>query len=144
MTAIEMALVGQRLTASGEGYATTGRITRVGGLSEVNQDLRPRLLTRQLEACRWQWNTLLAERKQAWEEQRETVDYYEQETSASSPNRRPHCVLVTLQDRCRTGAGQEPLTDQAPSIRAGETQRRGLAYPGHTWGTEDAGMEHSS
>jgi len=42
MTAVEMALVGQRLTASGEGYATTGRITRVGGLSEVN--LEPFLL----------------------------------------------------------------------------------------------------
>jgi len=27
-----------------------------------------RLLTRQLEECRWLWNTLLAERKQAWEE----------------------------------------------------------------------------
>jgi putative transposase len=27
-----------------------------------------RLLERQLEECRWLWNTLLAERKQAWEE----------------------------------------------------------------------------
>ena len=38
-----------------------------------------RLLTRQLEECRWLWNTLLAERKRAWEERHETVDYYEQE-----------------------------------------------------------------
>jgi len=37
-----------------------------------------RLLERQLEECRWLWNTLLAERKQAWEERHETVDYYEQ------------------------------------------------------------------
>jgi putative transposase len=34
-----------------------------------------RLLARQLEECRWLWNTLLAERKQAWEERRETLDY---------------------------------------------------------------------
>jgi putative transposase len=31
-----------------------------------------------VEECRWLWNTLLAERKQAWEERKETVDYYEQ------------------------------------------------------------------
>lgn len=37
-----------------------------------------RLLDRQLEECRWLWNTLLAERKQAWEERREAVDYYMQ------------------------------------------------------------------
>src|SRR5215470_14375797 len=37
-----------------------------------------RLLTRQLEECRWLWNTLLAERKQAWEERQEKVDYYDQ------------------------------------------------------------------
>src|SRR5258708_29317545 len=37
-----------------------------------------RLLTRQLEECRWLWNTLLAERKQAWEARQETVDYYAQ------------------------------------------------------------------
>jgi Ca2+-transporting ATPase len=42
MTAVEMALVGQRLTVSGEGYATTGQITHVGGLPEV--DLEPYLL----------------------------------------------------------------------------------------------------
>ena len=33
-----------------------------------------RLLTRPVEECRWPWNTLLAERKTAWEEQRERVD----------------------------------------------------------------------
>jgi len=37
-----------------------------------------RLLSEQLEEVRWLWNTLLAERKQAWEERREAVDYYEQ------------------------------------------------------------------
>jgi putative transposase len=37
-----------------------------------------RLLARQLEECRWLWNTLLAERKQAWEARRETIDYYAQ------------------------------------------------------------------
>ncbi|MBV9602269.1 MAG: cation-transporting P-type ATPase [Chloroflexi bacterium] len=42
MTAVEMALVGQRLTVSGEGYSTTGQITRVGGLAEV--DLEPYLM----------------------------------------------------------------------------------------------------
>jgi putative transposase len=35
-------------------------------------------LSEQLEEVRWLWNTLLAERKQAWEERQETVDYYEQ------------------------------------------------------------------
>ena len=42
MTAVEMSLVGQRLTISGEGYSTTGQITHVGGLAEV--DLDPYLL----------------------------------------------------------------------------------------------------
>jgi putative transposase len=37
------------------------------------------LLTRQLEECRWLWNTLLAERKTAWEERHESVEYYEQQ-----------------------------------------------------------------
>ncbi len=37
-----------------------------------------RLPARQLEECRWLWNTQLAERKQAWEERQETVDYYAQ------------------------------------------------------------------
>lgn len=37
-----------------------------------------RLLNAQLEECRWLWNTLLAERKTAWEERQETVDYYDQ------------------------------------------------------------------
>jgi putative transposase len=37
-----------------------------------------RLLSEQLEELRWLWNALLAERKQAWEERREAVDYFEQ------------------------------------------------------------------
>jgi putative transposase len=40
-----------------------------------------RFLERQLEECRWLWNTLLAERKQAWEEQQEILDYYEQKAA---------------------------------------------------------------
>jgi Ca2+-transporting ATPase len=42
MTAVEMAIIGQRVTVSGEGYSTTGQITRVGGLADV--DLEPYLL----------------------------------------------------------------------------------------------------
>jgi putative transposase len=37
-----------------------------------------RLLSRQLEECRWLWNTLLAECKTAREARQETVDYYTQ------------------------------------------------------------------
>jgi putative transposase len=37
-----------------------------------------RILSQQLEELRWLWNTLLAERKAAWEERQETVDYYDQ------------------------------------------------------------------
>ncbi len=37
-----------------------------------------RLLSEQLEELRWLWNMLLAERKQAWEERQDAVDYYEQ------------------------------------------------------------------
>jgi putative transposase len=37
-----------------------------------------RLLSEQLEECRWLWNTLLAERKTAWEERQEALDYYQQ------------------------------------------------------------------
>jgi putative transposase len=36
------------------------------------------LLNEQLDELRWLWNTLLAERKQAWEERQETIDYFEQ------------------------------------------------------------------
>lgn len=43
-----------------------------------------RLLERQLEECRWLWNTLLAERKRTWEERHETVDYYEQKAELPS------------------------------------------------------------
>jgi putative transposase len=37
-----------------------------------------RLLESQLEECRWLWNTLLAERKQAWDERHEAMSYFEQ------------------------------------------------------------------
>src|SRR5947209_4033233 len=36
MTAVEMAIIGQRLTVTGEGYSTVGQITRVAGLPEVD------------------------------------------------------------------------------------------------------------
>jgi Ca2+-transporting ATPase len=42
MTAVEMAGIGCHVTVTGEGYSTTGQITRVGGLPEV--DLEPYLL----------------------------------------------------------------------------------------------------
>jgi Ca2+-transporting ATPase len=42
MTAVEMAGLGCHVTITGEGYSTTGQITRVGGLPEV--DLEPYLL----------------------------------------------------------------------------------------------------
>ena len=40
-----------------------------------------RLLSEQLEELRWLRNTLLAERKQAWEERQETVGYYDQKAA---------------------------------------------------------------
>jgi Ca2+-transporting ATPase len=38
MTAVEMATLGYRVTVSGEGYSTTGQITRIGGVPELNLD----------------------------------------------------------------------------------------------------------
>jgi putative transposase len=43
-----------------------------------------RLLSEQLEELRWLWNTLLAERRQAWEERQEVLDYYEQKAEPPS------------------------------------------------------------
>jgi putative transposase len=43
-----------------------------------------RLLSEQLEELRWLWNTLLAQRKQAWEEQQGTIDYYDQKAELPS------------------------------------------------------------
>jgi putative transposase len=40
-----------------------------------------RLLLRQLEECRWLWNTLLTERKRAWEERQEEVNYYDRQNA---------------------------------------------------------------
>jgi putative transposase len=42
------------------------------------------LLSEQLEELRWLWNTLLAQRKQAWEERQETIDYYDQKAELPS------------------------------------------------------------
>ena len=51
MTAVEMAMVGQRFTITGEGYSTTGQITRVAGLPDVELD--PYLMPMALAATRW-------------------------------------------------------------------------------------------
>src|SRR6478672_1986177 len=40
-----------------------------------------RLLDAQLEECRWLYNHLLAERRDAWEQRQETLRYYDQATS---------------------------------------------------------------
>ncbi len=42
MTAVEMAIIGQRFTISGSGYSTEGQITRIGGMPPTN--LEPFLL----------------------------------------------------------------------------------------------------
>src|SRR4029077_8121954 len=46
MTAVEMAMIGQRLTGSGGGDSTVGQITRVAGLAEgdLEQDPTPMAL----------------------------------------------------------------------------------------------------
>ena len=43
-----------------------------------------RLLSQQLEELRWLWTTLLAERKQAWEERHEAISYYDQQNALPS------------------------------------------------------------
>jgi putative transposase len=43
-----------------------------------------RLLSEQVEEVRWLWNTLLAQRKQAWGEQQETIDSYDQQAALPS------------------------------------------------------------
>src|SRR5262245_8934234 len=62
-----------------------------------------RLLARQLEECRWLWNTLLAERTTAWEERHEMVDYCNRkaELSGLKAGERPALTEVhsqTVQD----------------------------------------------
>jgi putative transposase len=54
-----------------------------------------RLLTEQLEELRWLWNTLLAERKAAWEERQEALSYYDQQNA-----------LPALKDSLRPGLKQ--------------------------------------
>ena len=60
-----------------------------------------RLLSEQLEELRWLWNTLLAERKIAWEERQEAVSYYDQQnalptmkTSLRPPLAQVHSLVV--------------------------------------------------
>src|SRR5215467_13488375 len=40
-----------------------------------------RLLEQQFEECRWLYNHLLAERRDAWEQRQESLRYYDQATS---------------------------------------------------------------
>ncbi len=54
-----------------------------------------RLLSEQLEELRWLWNMLLAERKQAWEDRREIISYYDQQNA-----------LPALKERVRPGLKQ--------------------------------------
>src|SRR6478735_7924326 len=54
-----------------------------------------RLLSEQLEELRWLWNTLLAERKQAWGEREEALSYYDQQNA-----------LPALKDSLRPGLKQ--------------------------------------
>ncbi|HEU4783346.1 MAG TPA: transposase [Ktedonobacterales bacterium] len=55
-----------------------------------------RLLSRQLEECRWLWNTLLAERKQAWEERRVVVGYYAQKAELPALKARERPALAEV------------------------------------------------
>jgi putative transposase len=69
-----------------------------------------RRLARQLEACRWRWNSLLAERKQAWEEEQERIDYAQQqdELPRLKATVRPgvqHVHSQVVQVSGRTGCG---------------------------------------
>ena len=81
-----------------------------------------RLLTRQLEECRWLWNTLLAERKQAWEDRQEPVDYYAQKagTAAAEGERAPLPQRGALPGLAGCGAAaQEGLRRLLPSAESG-------------------------
>src|SRR5690242_10978915 len=40
-----------------------------------------RLLARHLEECRWLWNHLLAERRDAWEQRQESLKLYDQQAT---------------------------------------------------------------
>ncbi len=100
------------------------------------------VLNEQLDECRWVWNTLLAERKTAWEERQETVSYYDQkaELPIRKATERPGLKLVhsqVLQDVVlrlkkamdaffrRVNAGEKP---GYPRFR-GEGRYDSLTYP---------------
>ena len=67
-----------------------------------------RLLTRQLEECRWLWNTLLAERKQAWNDRREMVDYYEQKAELPSLKARERPTLQEVHSQVLQNRARKP------------------------------------
>ncbi|MGH7486476.1 MAG: RNA-guided endonuclease InsQ/TnpB family protein, partial [bacterium] len=83
-----------------------------------------RLLAEQLEELRWLWNTLLAERKTAWEERQEAVSYYDQQnalptmkTSLRPPLAQVHSLVV--QDVVRRL--QKAMDAFFRRLKAGET-----------------------
>ncbi len=74
-----------------------------------------RLLTEQLEEVRWLWNTLLAERKSAWEERQEAVLYYDQRNA-----------LPTLKTTLRR---KPPFALPSPSPRSSPLSRCARCHP---------------
>ncbi len=80
-----------------------------------------RLLSRQLEECRWLWNTLLAERRQAWDERQEQVGYADQQ--AQLPG-----LKITVRP------GLQMVHSQVVQDVARRLQRvRRLLPPGESW-----------
>ena len=65
-----------------------------------------RLLAQQLEECRWLYNHLLAERRDAWEQRSESVRLYDQ-----------HATLPALKAARRTLAGVQSPVLQNVAVR---------------------------
>jgi putative transposase len=53
-------------------------------------------LTEQLEELRWLWNTLLAERRDAWEQRQEAISYYDQQNALPALKEAVRPVLAQL------------------------------------------------
>jgi putative transposase len=69
-------------------------------------NMQDRIVRQHLEECRWLWNTLLAERQQAWEERHESIGYYDQQNTlpALKASVRPtlaHVHSLVVQDVVR-------------------------------------------
>jgi len=65
-----------------------------------------RLLEQQLEECRWLYNHLLAERRDAWEQRQETVRLYDQ-----------HAMLIVLKAERPSLAGVQSQVLQNVAVR---------------------------